>query len=132
MADEYVHFSEIGSGSGGVDVKLKSDPNMSRALTPNVKTLSFDGRGYPLGYFGEGQTDDGDYSFINDIDVDGDMQEALEDLMALAAPVQYLDTLGNSFTVAVLSTRWEPMVSNKRLQRLFIRFTRLEEIPAGS
>lgn len=86
------------SGLGGA-ARVKWQPTLSRTRTTKKDVLHFDGRVYPLAYFGESRDEIWDASYRVRKDIDGDIWN---DLVSLEGQVLlWQDVFGNSFNVII-------------------------------
>lgn len=130
----YNHLKTLDGST--VDVKFEWAPDMAQTVAVDAGTLSFDGRGLPLAYFGEGTEEVWDVAFTNDTARDGDMWTEMRKILdgpERGFPVIWTDTFGNDITVMVSSATWKPIVSgDKTLRRISFRMTRVEDAAASS
>lgn len=125
----YNHLKSIDGSS--VDCKFEWQPDISRTISNDSETLDFDGRDYPVAFFGERKAESWDVAFTNDTDRDGDMWTELEKLITGAysgAPAIWEDTFGTEITVLVSQATWKPIVSgSKTLRRISFHMIRVED-----
>lgn len=68
-ADGYNHLTKL---DGSFDVKLRAAPVMRQSIEVKSEVIHFDGRKWPLAYFGEHTDETWDVEFVIDTVKDGD------------------------------------------------------------
>lgn len=126
VGDSYNHL--VG---GAVDVRLRWAPEMSRDIGGNADSMEFEGREYPVAFFGEGTTEDWDLLFLVRTDVDGDVWGDLMNLHVGSGRGQVLlwtDTFGNSFNCRIRGKPRQEYVVNGSDQNLYKIRLQLERV----
>ena len=117
---------------GSADCRFRYQPRISETVDVPIQLLHFDGREYPVAYFGEGTDETHELDFMIDTEQDGDQWtnlRALLDGASRGSVLVWTDQFGAQISCVLRTPSRELLVGRSpgRFQHVRFRLERVEE-----